>query len=69
MSKYEEYLICKVRGHNPDPNRGSTMNASYNAVPTYICVYCGTTYWTTTTTEEHEENAPTPDQEKSIDNE
>lgn len=60
MSKYEEYLICKERGHTPDPLQGATMNAIYNAVFKYVCVYCGTTYWTTTKTEKHESDAPKP---------
>lgn len=65
MGKYEEYLICKVRGHNPDPLRGATMNAVFNAVPRYVCVHCGTDFWTTTETIEHEANAPKPLEEKS----
>lgn len=65
MSKLEEYEICKIRGHYADLSRGVTINAAYNAVPKSICLFCGSTYWNSTTTVFFEENAPTPPKENN----
>lgn len=57
MNKYQEYLICKVRGHVSDGNITGHEYATY-----YHCKYCGTKYWTTTATRLHEENIPREEQ-------
>ncbi|MEI7632123.1 MAG: hypothetical protein WCJ60_02270 [bacterium] len=57
MTKYEQYLICKERGHKG--NGSTTSYAIANSPVFQECGYCGTTFWTTTITEQHEKNAPT----------
>lgn len=52
-TRYDEYLICKERGHDPLPIVMPTNP------PKRKCSRCRTTYWTTTTL--HESNAPKPE--------
>ena len=65
--KYDEYLICKERGHEPDKNQGAMLNAVWGSVPKHTCRHCGTTYWTTVETTNHEANAPVePNRDKEV---
>lgn len=63
MGNYEQYLICKERGH--ESNGSSFSYAIPNAVSWYTCKYCCTRYATQTTTELLEENVPKPPKEKA----
>jgi hypothetical protein len=57
MGKYEEYLICKTRGH---VGSGTTYsNATVGALTWNTCKYCGTDFTTRTTSELLEKNQPT----------
>lgn len=56
MSRLSEYKICKVRGHKA--GQGIYSYAIYNSPQFSECIYCGTTFWTTTETTQHEKNAP-----------
>lgn len=56
MSRYDEYLICKVRGH--DSSGSFVANAIYGALAWYTCKYCGTDFATQTTTKLLERNEP-----------
>lgn len=60
MSEYEEYLVCKKRGHEADPKAGVFSYAIEGSPQFKTCKYCGTTFWTTTEVTEHEKNAPAP---------
>lgn len=60
MSEYEEYLICKVRGHEADTMPGGVSYAIQGLPTLYTCKYCGSTFWTTTTVEHHKKNTPAP---------
>jgi len=51
--RYEEYLVCQERGHQSNGVHGGHETASWT-----WCKWCGTKYWTSTTTVMHEENAP-----------
>ena len=51
--KYYAYLICKERGHV-----SNGIHEGHETAQWTYCKYCGTKYWTTTTTVLHEENAP-----------
>lgn len=55
MTKYEEYQICKERGHI------SNGQLLCGIPPKYICEKCGATFWTEFISKE--ENTPGPDNE------
>lgn len=61
LTPAEQYVICKERGHTPDPYYPKT----YYSLPVNVpqldwnhCKYCYTDYATEVTTELIEKNAP-----------
>ena len=57
-TRYEEYLICKERGHAPP----STVTASIP--PQNVCSRCGTYYWYERVLHEHSQPEPDDLEEK-----
>ena len=59
LTKAEQYLICKQRGHDPDHDAETPLDE--HGEPDYhrdVCKWCGTVYWEETI--EHETNTPEP---------